>query len=181
MWVNRELHGTWLFNSYRAVEVQGQSAVLHWTNPDFLRPMLDPSVGLLWTAPLAVLALAGILRAVLSGWRGAGAVLGWCEHRSPPTPAAIALGALVMYYVVACVWWTFTGFGHRYLSSCTMAYILGLSVVLSWATKRPWRAVVTGTLIAACVGYELGLLIAVDRGMIVNRTAAPLYAWFFGA
>ncbi|MFQ5592039.1 MAG: hypothetical protein ACE5HE_12805 [Phycisphaerae bacterium] len=159
--VNARLFGAPVYNTYQNIVEDGRPQLLHWTAPDLSAPLVDPHVGLLWTAPLAVLSIVGIC--------------GLLVRRSSML-VAVVLSFALTYYVIAGIWWRITGYGHRYFMSSSAAFALGLCVVLSWATRRPWRTAVVGTLVAVLVLWQVGLFVATDRGYREPTGVSPLYA-----
>jgi len=162
--VNWHLFGEFIHNAYAEVHVHGRPAVLHWTDPDLTRALFFPSTGILWTSPLVVVCMMGTVCLL---------------RRREWTLRATALAFLAVYYLVACVWWVFTGFGHRYLSSCTIAFALGTCLVMMWASRRRWLAALLTTLAVAGIGWQTGLLLAWDRGWWDIGQVSPLYRLFF--
>ena len=157
--VNIRLFGTPVYNTYQNIVEHGQQQLLHWTSPNFTAALTDRYVGLLWTAPLAVLSMIGIVGLVA---------------RRSLTLAAVAVGFGSAYYVVACIWWLITGYGHRYFVSSSVAFALGLCVVFTWAGRRRWRTVLVGTLVTASLLFQVGLLTATSLGYRKPTDMTPL-------
>lgn len=164
--VNQHLFGELVHNTYEDVVVNDRPQVLAWTDPHLTRAILYPTTGLLWTTPMALLCMIGSACLVF---------------RRELSLRSIGLAFLSVYYLVACVWWVFTGYGHRYLSSCIVAYIFGTCLLMMWASKSRWRAVTLTVLLALGVAWQGGLLVAVDRGWWEVGQASPLYTLFFDA
>jgi hypothetical protein len=157
--VNVALFGSALKNTYAQLTIHGQPVMLHWWDPDLLRPLLNTRTGVVWTTPLMLVGLVG--------------VAGLLAKRSW-VPTSIAIAMSVMYYAVSCIWWTYSGFGNRYLASCSIAAALGICVVLTWASRRRARAVATGIGIAFLAAWQVALFIAADRQYWDAHNVGPL-------
>jgi len=138
--VNVRHLGSPVVNTYASVLVHGRPAVLGWTAPDLLRPLVHPRTGLGPTAPLALLGMAGVLG------------LPWRRERML---TAVTVGFVLSYYAVSCVWWDFTSYGNRYLMSATPAFAIGLAGVLAWSARANRSAAVVGLTVLACVGWQI--------------------------
>jgi len=137
--VNVRHTGSPVVNTYASVLVHGRPAVLDWTAPDLVRPLVHPQTGLLPTAPLALLGIAGVLS------------LPWRRERML---TAVTVGFVLSYYAVSCVWWDFTSYGNRYLMSATPAFAIGLAGVLAWSARARWLVVAVTLTALACVGWQ---------------------------
>ncbi len=158
--VNIELFGTPVFNTYSSIIEDGKPQLLHWTSPDFVEALIDRHVGLLWTAPVAVLSMIGI---------------GGLLFRRSLLLTAVAIGFGSMYYVIACIWWLITGYGHRYFVSCSAAFALGLCVVFTWAAARRLRTTLVATVVTICLLWQVGLLASTNFGYRKPTDISPIF------
>jgi hypothetical protein len=158
--VNQSLFGAPIFNTYQNITEDGEPQLLHWSSPDFTAALVDSHIGLLWTAPVAVLAMIGIV--------------GLLFRRSAML-ASVGISFMAMYYVIACIWWLITGYGHRYFVSCSIAFALGLCVVFTWAARRRGRIVAVGVLAMLSVSWQVWLLMSVNFSYRKATDISPLF------
>ena len=88
----------------------------YWSRPALVRTLLSSRNGLLFFAPVLIVAFVGVGRRL---WDG-----GWRD----PLLATLALGWLALWYVNACwyAWWFGSSFGQRAMLGLSVLGVLGL-------------------------------------------------------
>jgi hypothetical protein len=131
------------------------SRKMNWTAPHGLQVLVSPEHGLFAWTPLALVALAGLVLFALGRVRS-------------PAPDARWIGVMLLFmfglqvYVNGSVEsWTVAGsFGQRRFVALTPLLIAGLASVGVWLHARPPTVrVAAGLLVAACLWWNLGLMI----------------------
>jgi hypothetical protein len=150
---------------------------MDWLAPHALQVLASPEHGLLAWTPLAVLALAGLVCAVV--WRPARSARAGSGVRaielSASTPSEdlprIAAGMLLMVvlqvYIAGSVEsWTVAGaFGQRRFVGLTVVLVAGLGLLIEVARGLAWRSLVTA-LAALSVWWNIGLMAQFGAGLM---------------
>jgi hypothetical protein len=137
------------------------SRKMSWSSPHFLGVVLSPEHGFLIWTPLAVLAIAGLIRLAVSGVDG---------RRDVPAAPAVSdagwIGALAVlmvllqFYISGSVEsWTVAGsFGQRRMVALTPLLVLGLAALhQAWRSRRGLRVVLSVS-VALAVWWNIGLM-----------------------
>ena len=126
----------------------------HWSEPRFWTELLDPRLGLLRQYPLAALCVVGLVMAAVV---------------KPPRLMWHAWlgGFALLVYLHAC--WPY-GVGHtrRYVC-CAGLFVLGLGVVLEWASRHRGRVVFVGMLLVIFCTRNVALQVLVDRQLVARH------------
>jgi hypothetical protein len=128
------------------------SRKMTWTSPHFLSVLLSPDHGFFFWTPLAILALAGLIRLA------AGRVEGGAHDARWLGVLALVMFTLQVYITGSVESWTVAGaFGQRRFVAVTPLLALGLATLLPPAITRSAR-VLLGMLIAVSIWWNLGLM-----------------------
>jgi hypothetical protein len=128
------------------------SRKMTWTSPHFLSVLLSPEHGFFFWTPLAILALAGLIRLAARRVEGGADDAQWLGG------LALVMFTLQVYITGSVESWTVAGaFGQRRFVAVTPLLALGLATLLHAARARSAR-VLLGTLIAVCIWWNLGLM-----------------------
>jgi hypothetical protein len=121
------------------------SGKFNWTSPKALNVLFSPEHGLIPWTPVIVLALVGL--ALL--WR-----------RERVLTAALAIAFLVQVYIAGSflTWQSAGSFGQRRFINCTLIFVLGFAMLVSWAIARGVPRWVVGVVAALFVAWNGGLL-----------------------
>jgi hypothetical protein len=151
------------------------SRKMAWSAPHAAQVLLSPEHGFLFWTPLAVLALAGLALLIV---RPRGALAPGSGTSDPDAALRVGVGLAAM--VVAQVYvagsvesWTVAGaFGQRRFVALTAPLVIGLAVLLARVPRRGWRAA-TAALAAACVWWNVGLMIQFGAGLMDRQRLEP--------
>jgi hypothetical protein len=131
---------------------------MYWSAPHALRVLLSPQHGLLVWTPLVLLALAGLIRALVF------------SRRESPGVRRIATCMLAMFaaqvYVSGSIdSWTVAGsFGQRRFVGATVLVVTGIAILLHHANG--WRRTALGLVMVGCIWWNLGLMAQFGAGMM---------------
>ena len=150
---------------------------MNWLAPHALQVLASPEHGLLAWTPLAVLALAGLVCAVV--WRPARPARAGSGVRanelSAPTPSEdlpriaacmLLMVALQVYVAGSVESWTVAGaFGQRRFVALTAVLVVGLAVLIEMTRGRGWRWPLAAVL-ALSVWWNVGLIVQFGAGLM---------------
>lgn len=150
-------------NGYRHILADGEPAVMQWSAPNFARAVVHPVNGLLWTTPFVLIAALGLFA---------------LARRRNAVIRSLVVAFVLMYALVACIWWDPVGFGHRYFISSIPVLALSFCAVLSWACVNVRRKVLLATLVSVLLGWNIHGFSQVASGARSVRDANTLSEWF---
>lgn len=118
------------------------SRKLYWYSPHALEILLSPEHGFFFWTPLAILAIAGLVMAILKLWQTADS-----------KPLALALAAMFVcqvYLLGALDSWTSAGaFGQRRFVGATIFLVLGLTALIDAACRARRLNILTPVVVIA--------------------------------
>ncbi|MFI5177430.1 MAG: hypothetical protein ACHQO8_02645 [Vicinamibacterales bacterium] len=160
-----------------------------WTAPHSLQVLFSPEHGLFMWTPLALVAIAGLVWLALGRVRTTAPDIRWIGA------IMVLMVALQVYVNGSIESWTVAGsFGQRRFVALTPLLVVGLAAaIVAWSAAGRAARIVAGALVAACIWWNLGLMVqfglnAMDRQrltpganawttFVVLPAEAPRIAW----
>jgi hypothetical protein len=151
---------------------------MNWLAPHALQVLGSPEHGLLAWTPLVLLALAGLLCALV--WRPARSARAGSGGRAnepsalvrspedlPRIAACLLLMVVLQVYIAGSVEsWTVAGaFGQRRFVALTVVLVAGLALLIEMAHGLAWRSLVAA-LLALSVWWNIGLMVQFGAGLM---------------